>query len=80
MPFWWLAKLYLVLHCYRHLLDEAGDFTAVRAADFDDAGKLQTQSKVSKWLSSFRGPQLQPEVIAGNILGKLSGEGKCRTT
>src|ERR1700759_5785748 len=25
MPFWWLAKLYLVLHCYRHMLDETSD-------------------------------------------------------
>ena len=72
MPFWWLAKLYLLLHCYRYLLNETSDFVVMRAAGADCVEKLQTQSKVGRWLSNFRGPQLQPELLAGNFLCKLT--------
>ena len=55
MPFWWLAKLYLVLHYYSHILAEDSDFAKPRAERLDRYGKSRVQRKIVGWLSMFRG-------------------------
>ena len=50
--FWWLAKLYLVLHFYRHVIAKDSEFAI--SGGGDDQAKVQTQLKVIGWLQQFQ--------------------------
>lgn len=58
LPFWWLAKLYLLLHYHGHVLQPDSEYASPRAAAPDNRGKSMIQKKVVGWLSSFRGRKL----------------------
>lgn len=51
MRFWWLAKLYLVLHFHRYSNSE---WAALGHEPTDEQAKAQTQLKVVSWLMQFR--------------------------
>lgn len=50
--FWWLAKLYLVLHFYRHVIAKDSEFAI--SGGGDDQARLQTQLKVIGWLRNLQ--------------------------
>ena len=54
LRFWWLAKLYLVLHFYKHSIRKGSEFALLEAGRGDDLGKMQIQLKIASWLSRFR--------------------------
>lgn len=70
-PFWWLAKLYLLLHICGGVLPRSSEFATHRATGIHGVSKLQTQAKIIKWFLKFRTPQFHAEPLASNIFSKL---------
>ena len=64
MPFWCLAKLYIILHHYTDLISDESEFAVSRVGFVDEKTKLQVQSKIARWLSRFGGQICQLEVFA----------------
>lgn len=54
LPFWWLAKLYILLHVYADLLHPDSEFAVARARSGDETSKFQVQKKIVGWFSRFR--------------------------
>ncbi len=54
VKFWWLAKLYLVLHFYRHVIRKGSEFAIPGAGCADKQGRIQIQLKIISWLFRFR--------------------------
>jgi hypothetical protein len=55
VKYWWLAKLYLVLHLSRHSIHKASEFAIPESGSKNEQEKLQEiQLKVLGWLSRFR--------------------------
>ena len=71
LPFWWLAKLYLVLHYYAHILTADSEFATSRAEGLDGTGKTIVQRKIVGWLSSFRGQRSNVDWSAESCLPDL---------
>jgi hypothetical protein len=71
LPFWWLAKLYLVLHYHAHILTAGSDFATPRAVGSDRQGKLTVQRKIVGWLSGFRGQRCSVDWSAESWLPDL---------
>ena len=72
LPFFWLAKLYLVLDCHPLWKRDGSDFAVFRVPSTDDASKWRIQNKILGWLSQFRGrPRRPAETRAGNGLYKI---------
>ena len=57
MRFWWLAKLYLVLHFHRDKIRKDSEWQALGSEFADEHSKAQTQLKVVSWLLQLRRPQ-----------------------
>ncbi len=66
MPFWFLAKLYIVLHHYEHLISDDSEFAVSRVKFLDERTKLQVQLKIVRWLSKFGFQSCQLEVLVKN--------------
>ena len=74
LPFFWLAKLYLILHCYAFLIHDDSDFAIPRVQSMDESNKYRVQTKILGWLSKFRRQHSQPaDIRAGNSLYKILG-------
>ena len=71
LPFWWLAKLYLVLHHYAHILTADSEFARPRAEGLDGMGKITVQRNIVGWLSSFRGQRCNVDWSAETWLPDL---------
>ena len=77
LPFFWLAKLYTLLHHSEFLMGEDSEF-GVSRVDFADTGsKLGVQSKIIRWLSKLTNAKCRLEVwlriiIFGTIAKKTS--------
>ena len=71
MPFFWLAKLYLVLHKNGHILQPDSEFATSRAEALDGYGKTIMQRKIVGWLSSFRGKSCKVDARAESWLPDL---------
>jgi hypothetical protein len=71
LPFWWLAKLYLLLHYHGHILQPDNEYASPRAEAPDNCGKTVIQRKVIGWLSSFRGRKLNVDAKTENWLPDL---------
>jgi hypothetical protein len=71
LPFWWLAKLYLVLHYYAPVLTADSEFATPRAEGLDSTGKTIVQRKIVGWLSSFRGQRCNVDWSAETWLPDL---------
>lgn len=71
LPFWWLAKLYLLLHYHGHMLQPDSEYASPRAEAPDNQGKTMIQRKVVGWLSSFRGRKLRLDAETENWLPEL---------
>ena len=71
LPFWWLAKLYLLLHYHGHILQPDSEYASPRAEAPDSHGKSMVQSKVVGWLSSFRGRKFTVNTETENWLPEL---------
>jgi len=54
LPFWWLAKLYLLLHCAGRSIKENSEFANPRSKGLNTAGKIVAMTKVVGWLQRFR--------------------------
>ena len=54
VKFWWLAKLFLVLHFYRHVIRKGSEFAILGAGYGDKQSKVQIQLKIISWLFRFR--------------------------
>lgn len=72
LPFWWLAKLYLLLHLCGDILPQDSEFAISRFTDQSEAGRMNIQARLVRWLSRFRTPQFYVEPLASNILSKLA--------
>ena len=66
MPFWFLAKLYIVLHHYEHFISDDSEFAVSRVKFLDERTKLQVQLKIVRWLSKFGFQSCQLEVLVKN--------------
>ena len=71
LPFWWLAKLYLLLHYHGHILQPDSEYASPRAEAPDNYGKTMIQRKVVGWLSSFRGRKSTVNTETENWLPEL---------
>lgn len=72
LPFFWLAKLYLVLHCYAFWITDESDFAVSRVNGADDSSKWTVQAKILGWLSKFRGRRSRPaHVMVGSYMRKI---------
>jgi hypothetical protein len=71
LPFWWLAKLYLVLHYYTHFLTADSEFATSRGEGLNGTGKTIVQRKIVGWLSSFRGQRCNVDWSAESWLPDL---------
>ena len=71
LPFWWLAKLYLVLHYNAPTLEPDSEFATPRAEGMDGHRKTAVQRKIVGWLSSFRGQSCAVESTAESWLPDL---------
>lgn len=72
LPFFWLAKLYLVLHCYAFWIRDESDFAISRVKGADDGSKWTVQIKILGWLAKFRRQRCRPvDIRAGNYLYKI---------
>ena len=71
LPFWWLAKLYLLLHYHGHMLQPDSEYASPRAEAPDNTAKSMIQRKVVGWLSSFRGRKSQVDYETENWLPDL---------
>lgn len=71
LPFFWLAKLYLVLHNNAHILHPDSEFATIRANGPDAYGKTVIQRKIVGWLASFRGSELTIDAQAESWLPDL---------
>jgi hypothetical protein len=56
IQFWWLAKLFLVLHLHRHSIEKDSEWAALGLEPTDEHAKSQNQLKVVSWLLQFRKP------------------------
>ena len=72
LPFWCLAKLYIILHHYAHLIGDDSEFAVSRVKFVDEKTKLQIQLKIVRWLSRFGHQSCQLEVLAMNRLSKFA--------
>ena len=54
LPWWWLAKLYIFLHCSSYTIRPGSEFAVPRATDTNSKCKLETQEKIMSWLARFR--------------------------
>lgn len=54
LPFWWLAKLYLLLHCAGANIKDSSEFANPRSKGLNTAGKIVAMTKVVGWLQRFR--------------------------
>ena len=53
LPFWWLAKLYVLLHYRTPLTSPDSEFAIPRVASKDERNKMPAQAKILKWVSRF---------------------------
>ena len=53
LPFWWLAKLYIVLHYLPDSFGEGSEFSIPRAGGIREKSKLQSQSNIFRWMARF---------------------------
>jgi hypothetical protein len=54
LPFWYLAKLYLLLHCARDVVDPHSEFANPRAKGEDMQGRFELMGKAIAWLKVFK--------------------------
>ena len=54
LPFWYLAKLYLVLHFYGELVGDGSEFRVPRGKAGQERWKVGVQDKIVTWLNEFR--------------------------
>jgi len=54
MPLWWLAKLFLILHCGASVISDGSEFARVRVKGTGILEKIALQAKIFGWLSKFR--------------------------
>ena len=54
LPFWCLAKLYIVLHYLGDSFADSSEFSTARAGGMGETNKLQTQSNILQWMVRFR--------------------------
>ena len=54
LPFWYLAKLYVVLHFYGNLVCEESDFSVFRGGSQAGQFKNRVRDKILNWLILFR--------------------------
>ena len=71
LPFWWLAKLYLLLHYHGHIVQPGTEYSSPRPDAPDDDAKTAIQRKVVGWLSSFRGKSVKLGAETENWLPEL---------
>ena len=71
LPFWWLAKLYLLLHYHGYVLQPDCEYASPRAEAPDNYRKSVIQSKVIGWLASFRGRKFTVNTETENWLPEL---------
>jgi len=71
LPFWWLAKFYLILWCCSHLIDEQSEFSRPRHKGACVTQRVQSQVKVVGWLHRFRGGQATADPQSMNYLSYL---------
>ena len=71
LPFWWLAKLYLLLHYHGHILQPDSEYASPRAEAPDNYVKSMVQKKVVGWLSNFRGRKFTMNAETENWLPEL---------
>lgn len=54
LPFWWLIKLYLLVHLVDMPVTEKNDFTLLKACFRESKGQLDKQEKIVSWVRKFR--------------------------
>ncbi|KAK5198968.1 hypothetical protein LTR92_001439 [Exophiala xenobiotica] len=54
LPLWFLAKLFLILHCGASFIPAESEYANVRARGIGTMEKLKLQGKVFGWLAKFR--------------------------
>ena len=72
LPFFWLAKLYLVLHCYKFWIRDESDFAVSRVDGADDGSKWTVQIKIIGWFSRFGRQRCRPvDMRTANYMYKI---------
>lgn len=69
--FWWLAKLFLVLHLHRHSIVHDSEWAALGSEPKDEHAKSQTQLKVVSWLLQFRQPNEEVTQLTEHYLSRF---------
>ncbi|KAG4431543.1 hypothetical protein IFR05_012978 [Cadophora sp. M221] len=54
VPFYWLAKLFLVIHCSGSGIPEDSEFTKLRPRDSEIGKRMRVQGNVFAWLTKLR--------------------------
>lgn len=54
VPIYWLAKLFIVLHCHVSSIPESSEFAKPRPKDSDIGGRMHIQKKVFIWLTRLK--------------------------
>jgi hypothetical protein len=70
LPFWWLAKLYVLLHLSRNSIGLDSEFAISRAEFGSGETVFATQAKIVKWFSRFRNQTHLLEVLEKEINSK----------
>ena len=70
LPFWWLAKLYILLHLYKDLVGKDSEFAIFRAQNINGMSKLKVQTKIVRWFSRFRASYHYSEPLIPNLFPK----------
>lgn len=78
LPFWWLAKLYLILHY--NIVQADSEFAAPRAEGQEGHRKTAVQRKIVGWLSSFRGNRYAMDRTAESWLPDLMKPSREKTS
>lgn len=71
LPFWWLGKLYMILHCHSSDIPCDSEFAVWRVSGGDERDKLQIQFKIRGWLARFRKVRNQSETSTQSYLSKI---------
>ena len=74
LPFWWLGKLYMILHCCSHFIANDSEFATWKVdSSLNEAEKLQVHLKLRRWMALFRDGRSQADTSTQNHLTKVLG-------